>query len=91
MTCAVYVLQIFFFWCVLRSGTGRVKFSCNACVPSLAERELTKACQEIRFNKINILKIFLKPNIDLKDNCRVAEGRLLICSLSPCCVMRARN
>lgn len=73
--------RYFFFWCVLRSGTGRVKFSCNACVPSLAERELKTTCQEIRFNKINILKIFLKPNIDLKDNCRVAEGRLLICSL----------
>lgn len=48
----------FFFSGVLRCGTRRVKFSCNAYVLSLAEMELTTACQEIIFNKINILKIF---------------------------------
>lgn len=42
--------------------------------------ELTTACQEIIFNKINILKIFFKPNVDFKGNCRVAGERLL-CSL----------
>lgn len=62
--------------------TGRVKFFCNAYIPSLTEMELKTVVKKLDLTKlIFVLKIFFQPNNDFKGNCRVARERLLICSL----------